>query len=352
MDKHRIRVSLAVFFFSLSFAVISFSQESISLRELVEKNIQTAGGKERIAQIKNYSFQAGGKTYYLSAEGQMKITSGKAPVITEVILSAHNDVKRNCYNRLSDFEGHLRFTYQALARLYSGLFTLAKFEGQLEFQGLKKFGPKEFYRMTTQEGNLKVDFYIDASDFSLKRVVFEGFDPDQGKYEINHDYGPLLEVDGIQIPSSWFASRVGSRGSLYEISEVVFNRPLDKEFFFDLSVKIGEVKIAKGALNGNITESSFQRNMLQIGTNWTRECIKKAGFKTQNKLILLIRDLRIEIDFYDSPPPRGAYGQGAKFMMPNFRDENYIIILGSPEFSELAESIEPLLPIQVRLKSL
>jgi len=350
MLKRQSWAFLTTTLFLLSLVSISTAQENLSTQDLIKKNIETAGSEEKLAQIENYSFKVGRRTYFLSSEGQMKITSGQEPIITEVILASKEKVNRNSYNNITNYEGLLKSTYQALAKLFSRFFTLEKFKDHLEFQGLKKFGPEKLYKLAAKEGNLLIEFYLDADNFALKRLVLQGFDEDRGKYEVNHDYGPLQEFAGLKIPSQWFGSQVGVRGSLMEVSDVRVNLALEKDFFLKHDVNIGEVKVSKGALTGSVIQSRFQRNMLQIGTNWTQRYIQQAGFKENDKLILLVRDMEIEIDFYDTRPPRSAYGQGGKFMMPNRGNENYIIYLISPEFSDLVENLEPLMPIQVKIK--
>lgn len=344
----------AMYWMALSFFLLSYLNSAplpeLSVKEIVEKNIQAAGGKETLAQVKNFSFQAGSRTYYLSSSGEMKITEEKNPVITEVILVDKEKVRRNCFNNLSEFEGIEKATYQTMAKLRSGLFTLAHFEDQLKFQGSTTFGPQKHYMLTSKVNDLEVEFYLDTDDYTLKRVVMKGYDAQNNKYEVNHDFGPYLETAGIKIPSSWFQSQVGTRGQLHEITEVKINPALDKDFFSTLAVNVGEVGIAEGALNGNVVEFTFQRGMLMIGTNWTEKCMQNAGFKAKNKLILQIGDREIEIDFYESSPSRDEIGPGAKFIFPNRQSENYLIYLWSQEYQELAEELEPLLPIRLKRK--
>lgn len=348
MIERRLRVSFTGLLVLLGSFLLLYSQADLSIKDIVKKNIQAAGGQEALSKVKNYSFKHGLRTYYMATSGLMKLTEGREPVITEVILVEEDKVKRNCFNNISEMAGFVKSTYQCLAKLRGGLFTLANFKDKLEFKGQKNFGPRKHYMLTTDIGRLKVEFYLDADEFTLKRLVFKGFDQSRGKYEVNHDFGPYQEIDGIKIPSSWFSSQVGSRGSNYGISDVKINPPLDKDFFSTIEVNVGEVKIVEGALSGNIIESSFRRNMLQVSTNWTDECIKGAGFKSKDKLILQMGDREIEIDFYESFPPRETIGPGSKFMVPNRRSENYIIYLISPEYKQLLEDIVPLLPIQVK----
>jgi len=350
MAERRLRVLFAGLLVFLGSFLLLYAQADLSVKDIVERNIQAAGGKEALSKIKNYSFKHDLKTYYMATSGSMKLTDGKEPVITEVILVEKDKVKRNCFNKISEMAGFVKSTYQCLAQLRGGLFTLINLKDQLEYRGLKNFGPKKHYLLTTGRGGLKVEFYIDSSEFTLKRLVFKGFDQSRGKYEVNHDFGPYQEINGIKIPSSWYSSQVGARGSTYGISDVKINPPLAEDFFSSIEVNVGEVNIGEGALNGNIVESSFRRNMLQISTNWTDECIKGAGFKSKDKLILQIADKEIEIDYYESFPPRETIGPGSKFLVPNSRSENYLIYLISPEYTKLLEEIEPLLPIRVKRK--
>lgn len=350
MVERRLRVLFAGLVVFLGSFLLLYAQANLSVKDIVRKNIQAAGGPEALSEVKHYSFKHDLKTYYMATSGLMKLTTGKEPVITEVILVDEDKVKRNCFNKITELAGLVKSIYQCLTKLRCGLFTLANFKDQLEFKGLKSFGPKKHYMLTTDMGKLKVEFYLDADEFTLKRLVFKGFDQSRGKYEVNHDFGPYQEINGIKIPSSWFSSQVGTRGSNYGISDVKINPSIDKDFFSSIEVNVGEVKIAEGALSGNIIESSFRRNMLQMSTNWTDECIKGAGFKAKDKLILQMADKEIEIDFYESFPPRETIGPGSKFMVPNRRSENYLIFLISPEYKQLLEEIVPLLPIQVKRK--
>lgn len=350
MGRKRFHAKLVAFVFIASVGAIPISSQTLSTKELVERNILAAGGREKISEVKNYSFQAEGKTYYLSSKGQMKITTGVGPVITEIVLINDKGVKRNCYNTLSEFSSLIESTYKALTKLRSGLFTLMNFQDQLELKGLKKFGLKKLYMLTSQEGNLTVDFCLDSEDFTLKRIALYGYDPELGRYEVNHDYGPLQEIEGIKIPGSWFSSQVGARGDLVEISDIKLNQSLEQDFFSNYKLNIGEVKIEKGILTGNITEYRFQRGVLVIGTNWTQESIQKAGFNNGDKLILIIEDREMEIDLFTSPPPRNEFSPGLKLLALSQGGENYLLYLIDPEFSSLGEKIKPLSPIQVRLK--
>ena len=351
MNRIRIASFLIGAALVLSCALPDYSQQQSTVKEIVEKNIQAAGGADKISKIKNFSFKDNGTTYYLSAGEQMKMTSGKDPVITEVILVDQASAKRNCFNKLSDFGPLLELTFQNRARLYSGLFTLLNFKDDLKFQGKRRFGPKEHDLLTTKAKDLEIEFYVDTEDSLLKRVVFRGHNPDFGKYEINHDIGPYQEVEGLKIPSSWFGSQVGTRGNTHQVSDVKLNLTLEKDFFLKYDVNVGKTDFSEGVLKGNIVDFEMGRgNRIMISTNWTDDCIRRAGFKSEDKLILMIGETQLEVDFYASQPPRSAYGQGAILMLPNRGDENFVVYILASGYQDLAESLEPLLQIQIKKK--
>lgn len=324
------------------------AQSDLSVKEIIARNIEAAGGKASLSKIKNYSFTYGSTHYYLSTNGVMKLTEGRPPIITEVILNEKDRVFRNCFNHKTEFSGLQKSIYQCLARLRAGLFTLRDFQAQLKYNGLKSFGPQQLHMLSTNMNGLQVEFYLDSEDSLLKRLVLKGYDEQQNKHEENHDFGPYQEINGVKIPSSWFVSQVGTRGSSVEISDVKANQPLKKGFFSNLDVNVGDVEIGKGSLKGNIIQSSFRRNVLTIDTNWTDECFQRAGFKTNDTLILQIAGEEVEVKLLETFPPRSALGPGAKFIVPNRRSENFIIYLISPESKELVEQLEPLLPIRLK----
>lgn len=351
MNKIRSESLLIGLVFVLSLALPTWAQQQDAVREIIEKNIQAAGGADKISQIKNFSFKDNGTTYYLSAKGQMKMTSGKDPVITEVILVDQTSAKRNCFNKLSDFGPLLEQTFRIRAKLYSGLFTLSNFKDDLEFQGPRRFGPKEHYLLTTQTKDLEIEFYVDTEDSLLKRLVFRGHNPDFGKYEINHDIGPYQDIQGLTIPSSWFGSQIGTRGNTHQVSDVRWNLELGENFFSKYDVNVGKTDFSGGVLNGNIVDFSTMRGGgLMISTNWTDDCIQRAGFESENKLILFIGKRQLEVDFYTSQPPRSAYREGAVLMLPSREDENFVVYILASGYQDLAESLEPLLAIQIKKK--
>jgi len=348
MNKRVVFLTLTCLSFIFFLTNASYSQEALSAKDIVEKNIQAVGGAEKIAKIKNYSFSSDTQRFYMSSDGKMKIVSGKEPVITEVILVSKDNVVKNCFQNITEFQGFMKSTYQALAKLRCGIFSLKNFQDSLQLHGMKKFGPKEHYMLTSKVNELELGFYLDPEEFLINRVVFRGFDPDQGRYEVNHDFGPYEEIEGIKIPSSWFGSQVGTRGNLFEIFDVKFNQDLPEKFFSSYDINIGEVKIKQDALEGNVVDFNIARNnRIMISTNWTAGCLEKAGFSSEDNLILKIAGVQIPLKYFESRPPRNALGPGAKFIMLDQQDKNYLIYIISSEYSEILEKLQLLLPIQL-----
>lgn len=336
--------AVSVFFIPLN----SHSQQSLSIEEIVNRNIQAAGGAEKISEVKNYSFSYDSLRNSICGDGRMKIIAGHGPVVTEVICVDKTHVKRNSFNIMSEFQGLVKSTYQALALLRSGVFSLANFKDNLILKGTKKFGSQQHFILSTDFDGLRIDFYIDPEDGRIKRIVFEGFEKETGNYQVNHDFGLYEEVESFWIPTSWFSSQVGGRGVLYEISDIRFNEDLPEDFFSSLEIKAGEVSISPGELYGNVVELRSQRNLFLIGTNWTEDSVRKAGFASGDKMVLFTEKKEIPLDFYDSDIPDDVMKPGAKIMMPAPRGENYLIYLWSQEFKSPSEEFELLQSIRVK----
>jgi len=350
MNFRPLTIYISTFIFLSILVATSFYQPGISKEELVNKNIEAAGNSEQVAKIKNFSFKAGPKTYFISPTGAMKMTTGKQPAITEVILVTDEEVKINSFGHIGQLQGLQKETYQVWAKLASGFFTLKNFKGKLNFQGLKSFGPKKLYVLTSKIYNLEVNFFLKPENYQIERMVLKGFDAQGDKYEVNYDFGPYQSENGLNLPSSWFKSQIGTRGTLHQLSEVKFNLHLASDFFTKLEINLGQVKLSEGVLRGNIIDFNFQRGLLIINTNWTKQSLLQAGFKNKDKLIFSVSGLNIELDFYDSRPSRDVLKAGAKLMMPDRGQNNYLILLWSQEFQPLADKLEILSPVQVKKK--
>jgi len=333
----------------------SASGAQLSLKEILEKNLEASGGGQKLGQVQNFSFRTGGTRSVVSASGELKLVSGKEPVVTEVILVKGDGVRRNSYNTITEITDPQKPIYQTLAELYAGLFSLSKFEDQLKLEGLKTYGPEKLYHLTmAKPGALKIDFFLGAEDFCLRRLVFQGLTPGGDKYEVNYDFAPFEEIEGLRIPLSWFSSQVGARGNLAEVAEVRINQPLAEDFFARLEVNIGTSEAAAGVLKGNVLDSSSSPYGLTVITNWTKRDIEKAGLQTGDRLTFLIEGIESELTFYASAkemPNQNELARGARLMTTSPRGGGtYVIQFLAVDSTEIASRLKLLAPIEIKKK--
>jgi hypothetical protein len=330
------------------------AQADLSLKDILGKNLEASGGKARLAEVKTLSFRTGGTQNFVSAAGELKVLSGKAPVVTEAVLVAGGKVVRNSFGVASEVTGPQAAVYETMARLYAGLFSLARFEGQLRLVGVESFGPEKLYHLTPKEpaGPVTVHFYLRTDDFLLKRLVFSGTTPEGDKYEVNYDFAPFEEVEGLRMPLSWFASQVGTRGNLTEMSEVKANPALDKGFFAKAETNCGRTEASPGLLKGNVLDWNASPFGLTIVTNWTRKDVEAAGLRTGDKLALFIGDDEYRLAFYaqsNELPPRNELAKIGRLLAPMARGgETFAIQVIGEEGEPLAAKLTPLAAITVK----
>lgn len=339
---------------ALSSAALIAAQASPSLKDILSKNMEAAGGKEKLAQVKTLSFRTGGVQNFVSSAGELKVLSGKNPVVTEAILIAGGKVVRNSFGVLSEVTGPQATVYQTMAKLYAGLFSLARFENQLQLLGTKSFASEAFFHLTIEApaGSVAVHFYLRAGDFLLKRLVFSGTTPDGDIYEVNYDFAPFEEVEGLKLPLSWFVSQVGARGNITEMSEVKTNVALDKDFFAKAETNIGRAEASPGQMKGNVLDWNASPYGLTIVTNWTRKDIEAAGLRTGDKLVLHIGEDAYQLAFYaqsNELPPRNELAKVARLLAPMPRGgETFAIQVIGGEGGPLAAKLTPLATITVK----
>jgi len=335
-------------------ASLAPAQGNLSLKDILRKNLEASGGKAKLAQVKSLSFRTGGTRNVVSSSGELKVLSGKDPIVTEAVLVAGGKVVRNSFNVVSEVSGPQGTVYRTMARLYAGLFSLAGFEGQLQLVGVKSFGPERFYHLIPKvpAGPVSVHFYLGSEDFVLKRLVFRGLTPEGDKYEVNYDFAPFEEVEGLKLPLSWFASQVGTRGNLTEMSEVKANVALDKGFFAKAEINAGRTETAPGLLKGNVLDWNSSPYGLTIVTNWTRKDVEAAGLRTGDKLVLLLDEDEYELAFYAQSselPSQTELAKGARMLAPMPRGgEAFAIQIIGGEGGPLAAKLKPLAAISAK----
>lgn len=338
----------------VAFVRLSSAGEDLSLKAVIQKNIDASGGKEKLGRFQNLSFRTGNARFVVTSKGDYKIITGKNPVVTEAILVKDGRVRRNSYNTMTEISDPEKTVYLTLARLYAGLFTLIKFEGELKLEGLKSFGPEKLYHLKpAKPGAVDVGFFLRADDFRLKRLLFQGKTPDGDVYEVNTDFGPFEPVEGYDMPLSWFSSQVGTRGNLSEVTDVQMNQALSEDLFTRLDVNIGTTEAQPGRLNGNVLDFNSNRFGLSITTNWRKGDAEKAGFRTGDKLSFLVEGVESELIFYatsaEVPNPNESARGIRVLTMPWFGD-TLVIQFIAVETDSVASKLKPLAPIEIRKK--
>lgn len=351
MPDRRFAVGLAIL---VIMPYLAKAQAGLSLKDIIEKNLQASGGREKIDLVQNLAFKIGSSRYVVAFDGRMKVLTGKDPVVTEAILAGRDKVQRNSFNNISELDGTQKAVYQTLAKLYAGVFSLLKFEKELQLQGMKSFGPEKLCHLSTKADGVTVDFYLRADDFLLKRMVFHGLTPEGDKYEVNYDYPPFEQAEGCLVPFSWFSSQVGTRGNLVELTDFKVNQPLDNDFFSKLDVNVGTVSASDGLLKGNILDFNTRPTGLSIVTNWTKKDLDQAGLKTNDRLSLTIEGVESEIVFYAAVkelPAQNVLAQGARVLSPMPRGgETFVIQFISSDTTEITPKLKVLAAIEVKKK--
>lgn len=339
----------------VTFFVSGAIAQEPGLKEILQKNIDASGGREKLALVQNFSFVTGDTKVVASASGDLKLITGKEPVVTEIILVKGERIRKNSFTKVTNVDEPQRTIHQTLGKLYAGLFSLLKFEGELKNEGVKSYGLERLYHLTSATpGGVRVDFYLRTDDFRLKRLVFHGSTAEGDRLEISYDFSPFENVEGLTIPPSWFVSQVGTRGDLIELSEAKINLALPEGFFGDLEVNIGKVEVSVGHLRGNVLDTSSSRFGLTITTNFTPSDIETAGLRTGDKLSFLAGGEEHELVFYASArdfPPRDELAKGARLMtFPARGGQTYVIQFFGGDWSQLASQLKPLAPIEIRKK--
>jgi hypothetical protein len=333
---------------------LAAAQTSLTPKDILAKNMDASGGKEKLTRFRSFSFKSGTTRYFVTPAGELKLTTGKEPVITEAILVKDGQVRRNYFGEPSELAGVRKATNQVLADLYGGLFTLIRFQGRLEYKGVKAYGPAKLHQFSTKADPLLVDFFLGQDDFRLKRLVFQGQTPEGDKYEVNYDFAPFEETEGLTIPLSWFNSQVGTRGTLTEITEAKLDQPLDKDFFATLEVNVGTVEAKPGRLKGNVLDAAASPNGFTAATNWMKKHIDAAGLKTGDRLSLIVEDTEFDLVFYAAAgeiPPQAELAKGARILAPQGRGGDlFALQFFGADTTALAAKLKVLAPIEITKK--
>lgn len=328
--------------------LFSLSVFPSDLEDVLERNTKAVGGKEKLSSISNISVKVGDVTIFASKEGKMKILKGKSPACVEVLVLDGEKIIKNSIRGSEEVKGIEKVLNIFQAKIFSGIFTASSFGRDVKYNGMKNFGMKKFHELSTTIDGTNINLYIDNDDFLMKRAVLTFYTPENEKQEINYDFGPYFENEGIKVPSSWFVSRVGARGNLYEIEEVRFNIDLPEQFFKDINLNIGNVQVSKGELKGNVIDFYERQGRLFIVSNWTKECFGNAGIETGEVVILKILGRDFELSFYQDMEDARRAGtlQRGNLISKTPDTEFYTIFISEP--SSLRENLQILQPMELK----
>jgi hypothetical protein len=338
----------------VGFSGIASGGEALSLKDIIQKNLEASGGREKLGQFKNLSFKTGNSRIVVAANGDLKLMTGKEPVITEAILVKAGRVQRNSYGVVSDIGEPEKTVHLMLAKVYAGLFSLLKFDGELKFEGLAAFGPEKLYHLSlAKPGAVKAGFFLGPEDFHLKRILFRGKTAEGDIYEVNTDFGPFEPVEGFDIPLTWFSSQVGTRGTLAELTEVKLNQSLPDYFFSEIKVNVGTIEAGPGQLKGNVLDFNSNRFGLSVNTNWRKSDVEEAGFRTGDKLTLLVEGVESELVFYATSaevPNQNELAQGARVMTFPWFGETYVLQFIAVDTAPVEAKLKPLAALEITKK--
>ena len=131
-------------------------QKKMDTGVIVRKNIEAVGGIEKIKPIKNITLDIPDQRYaqfftryYISVDGNFKMVSYIGDVATRILTIQKGEVKVNSFLPSGkEVKPIDEVSLKCFAKLFSGAFSLWNFKGDLEFKGLKKYGPKKYYYLS------------------------------------------------------------------------------------------------------------------------------------------------------------------------------------------------------------
>ena len=219
--KKRICISafLVLFVLSSFLAIANMPEkEKLSLEEIIAKNIEAHGGKEKIAAVKTVSFNIPNprdpkvfNKVIATSDGNLKSINEVNGFTWRVTTVKDSKVQSVRYPADSSIENDEKVSLQCLALLSSGAYTVKNFRENLQFKGIKKYGPLKFYLLTADKFGHSIEFYIDAADFLLKRIIIKGGNDEEGKYQTVYEISEFQDAAGLKVPKTMLTSYIGSR---------------------------------------------------------------------------------------------------------------------------------------------
>jgi hypothetical protein len=106
-------------------------------------------------------------------------------------------------------------------------------------------------------------------------------------------------------------------------------------------------------LKGNVLDFNSNRFGLSVNTNWRKNDVEKAGFRTGDKLSLLVEGLESELVFYATSaevPNPNEMTKGARVMTLPWFGETYVLQFIGVDTAPVESKLKPLTPIEIKKK--
>lgn len=333
--------------------------QGLTVAEIIAKNIEAVGGKEKIESIKNVTFDAVNPNYpqvinkySASSDGRLRIETNINGLVPAIVILNNGEIKTVQFSNTQELSPLEKVNIKCFNNLYTGAFSLMNFKDILTFQGMKKFGPEKYYLLTTTIDNHSVTFYIDTKEFILKRVVFKGSSKEDGKYESAYEFGPAQDADGLKVPSSRFGTNVGT-GNTYSgqsmISNFKINQPLDDKFFDKQELNFGSVTAIENLIKGNgIFSQAIPGRYTVVLTNYSAADLEKSKLKSQDRIRIKIGESEFDGHYLSSDQEIATEHTSPGSAILLRQEDGYaVFLLFGDNFSPINEKFKPLVEITV-----
>jgi hypothetical protein len=297
-------ILLSLFLF---FSVASYSQtETVgNPSSIILKNLRASGGTRELRNVKILSFKTPAAIYTANSTGQLKVNYGfQDPVIFKILLINDQKVLCNSLDEVSTLEGFEKDRWITLGKLIGGCFTLKNFTGPWLYKGLKKMGLETYHLLTTSQGNLKVDVLVDSTSYLVKQMALQSKDTEGEFWAQTWEFGEYKKIQGIFLPSNFFFSQVGVKGTntprTQVITDISLNTTVEPDYFKNIKISIGKKFVKLGYLQGQVTGVFFYEEDMfcRIFTNWGAKDLMEAGFTKGDRIIVSSGDLEFKARFY------------------------------------------------------
>lgn len=271
-----------------------------SAASIIENNIKAVAKERKIQSIKNLSFRIVMKDYrevvtefFSDSTGRMKMVVGKPPLVERITVVDNHNIREKNFLTGGVLPPVEKVSIRCLASLISGAFSLKNFKGRLHYKGIKSYGTARYYVLSMKEDSHLIQFFLDCSNFHLKRMVIEGRDLLKRKYQSMYDYGGHKKIHGLTIPSMWYHSYLGpggEPGGNNKIENFQINRNIKLKKFRADRLHFGSVTLRNNTLHGNAVGAFFRARtgVVVMATNIRWKDIEPLELKHADELLVTV----------------------------------------------------------------